>query len=198
MLAIFVFLAARRMFGKGPALLALLLLVFEPTVLAHGAEVTTDLPVTCWLFGAVYAFYRYTESPSALRLIFSGLATGLALATKHSAAVLLPILVLLAIADICVRWRDSASTDDYGSFVKWMRPLLKDRAAAPAVIVSIATAILWGFYLFRYSARPAGHKMSDSLTTYMQDAMRALWGSMAFGLQTHLNYKRIMAGGAIM
>jgi len=75
LLAFFVFIAARGMLGEGAALLALLLLVFEPTVLAHGAEVTTDLPVTCWFFGAVYAFYRYTLSPTTLRLILSGLAT---------------------------------------------------------------------------------------------------------------------------
>ena len=104
----FVFVAARKMFGEGPALLALLLLVFEPTVLAHGAEVTTDLPVTCWFFGAVYAFYRYTDKPTALWLILSGLATGLALATKHSATVLVFVLILLAVADIWVPRRDSA------------------------------------------------------------------------------------------
>ena len=40
------------------------------------------------------------------------------------------------------------------------------------MIVFMATAILWGFYLFRYPARPAGHEMSDSLTTYIQDAIR--------------------------
>jgi 4-amino-4-deoxy-L-arabinose transferase-like glycosyltransferase len=56
MLAVFNFVAARRMFGEGPALFALLLLVFEPNLLAHGAEVTTDVPVTCWLFVAVHAF----------------------------------------------------------------------------------------------------------------------------------------------
>jgi len=171
LLAVFVFVAARRMFGEGPALLALLLLVFEPTVLAHGAEVTTDLPVTCWFFGAVYAFYRYTDSPNALRLILSGLATGLALVSKHSAAVLLPVLALLTIADIWVQRRASASADSSGNSVKWMRLLVR-RAAALAVIVFMATAILWGFYLFRYSARPAGHEMSDSLTTYIQDAIR--------------------------
>jgi hypothetical protein len=140
-------------------------------VLAHGAEVTTDLPVTCWFLGAVYAFYCYTENPNALRLILSGLATGLALVSKHSAAVLLPVLVLLAIADIWVPQRASASADSSGKSVKWMR-LLARRAAALAVIVFMATAILWGFYLFRYSARPAGHEMSDSLSTYIQDAIR--------------------------
>src|SRR6266852_1234844 len=171
LLAIFVFVAARKMFGEGPAFLALLLLVFEPAVLAHGAEVTTDLPVTCWFFGAVYAFYRYSESPTARRLILSGLATGLALVTKHSAAVLLPVLVLLAVADIWVRRRDSASADSSGGSVKRMRLLVR-RTAALVVIASMATAVLWGFYLFRYSARPAGHEMSDSLTAYIQDAIR--------------------------
>jgi hypothetical protein len=171
LLAMFVFVAARKMFGEGPALLALLLLVFEPTVLAHGAEVTTDLPVTCWFFGAVYAFYRYTDNPTALRLILSGLATGLALATKHSAAVLVFVLILLAVADIWVPRRDSASADPSGLSVKWIRLLVR-RAAAPAVIVSMATAILWGFYQFRYSARPVGREMSDSITTYIQDAIR--------------------------
>jgi len=170
LLAVFVFVAARRMFGEGPALLALLLLVFEPTVLAHGAEVTTDLPVTCWFFGAVYAFYRYVDNSTTLRLILSGLATGLALVTKHSAAALLLVLVLLSVADIWVR-HDSPSADSSGGSVKWM-PLLVRRAAALAVIVSIATAILWAFYLFRFPARPAGHQMSDTLTTYIQDAIR--------------------------
>jgi hypothetical protein len=171
LLALFVFAAARRMFGDGPAFLALLLLVFEPTVLAHGAEVTTDLPVTCWFFGAVYAFYRYTDNPTALRLILSGVATGLALVAKHSAAVLLLVLVLLAVADSWLRRRDSVSADSSGGSAKWMRLLVR-RAAALAVIGFMATAILWGFYLFRYSARPAGHEMSDSLTTYIQDAIR--------------------------
>jgi len=171
LLATFVFVVTRRMFGNGPALLALLLLVFEPTVLAHGAEVTRDVPVTCWLFIAVYAFYRYTETPTVLRLILSGLAAGLALVTKHSAAVLLLVLVLLAVADIWIRQHGSESRDFSGVPVKWKRLLVRN-AVGLAAIVSIATMVLWGFYLFRYSARPAGREMSDSLTTYIHDAVQ--------------------------
>ena len=62
----------------------MLLAAFEPIILAHGAIVTTDLPVTCWAFAAVYAFYRYTEQPTLAQMIICALATGLALAAKHS------------------------------------------------------------------------------------------------------------------
>lgn len=58
-LAFLVFVTARRMFGRGPAFLALTLLVFEPNVLANGALVTTDMGLTCCLFSTAYAFYLY-------------------------------------------------------------------------------------------------------------------------------------------
>ena len=49
LLALLVYFATREMFGGGPALLALLLLVFEPNIVAHGAYVTTDIGVSCFL-----------------------------------------------------------------------------------------------------------------------------------------------------
>jgi 4-amino-4-deoxy-L-arabinose transferase-like glycosyltransferase len=42
MVALLAFLSAREMFGTGAGFLALLLIVFEPNFLAHGALVTTD------------------------------------------------------------------------------------------------------------------------------------------------------------
>src|SRR5438105_1301859 len=59
LLALLLFAATRELFGTVAALIALYLFVFEPTVLAHGALVTTDMGLSCFLFAAVYAFYRY-------------------------------------------------------------------------------------------------------------------------------------------
>ena len=168
LLAIFVFIAARKMFDGGAALLALVLLVFEPTILTHGAEITTDLPVTCWVFAAVYAFYRYTEQPSPARMIVCALATGLALAAKHSGILLLPTLSILAVADSAVRRPTPA---DSVARSEWKQLLLR-QAVALAVIVVLAIIILWGFYRFRYSARPPGHEMSESISVYIQDAIQ--------------------------
>jgi len=80
LLVVFVFLAAREFFGTGAGFLALGLIAFDPTLLAHGAVVTTDSAQSCFLLASVYAFYRYATVPSAWRLAAVGIAAGLALA----------------------------------------------------------------------------------------------------------------------
>ena len=104
LMMVLVFLAAREMFGTAAGFIALGLLVFDPTVLAHGAYVTTDMGLSCFMFASIYAFYRYVKAPSARRLIIAGLATGLALASKHSAILVFPMLVLLAVCEASAAW----------------------------------------------------------------------------------------------
>ena len=62
LLALIVFLGTKEMFGTGAAFIALTLLVFDPNLLAHGALVTTDAALSCFMFASVYAFYRLRES----------------------------------------------------------------------------------------------------------------------------------------
>ena len=73
-----VYAAAFEMFGSVAALVALTMVVFEPNLIAHGAYVTTDMGVTCFLFGTVYALYRFREHGTWRRLMMLGVATGLA------------------------------------------------------------------------------------------------------------------------
>src|SRR5439155_719726 len=89
----------REMFGTAAGLIAVSLLAFDPTLLAHGALVTTDSIQACFMFAAIYAFYRYVKAPSPGRLVITGLAVGLALASKHSAVLLLPMLLIVAAVD---------------------------------------------------------------------------------------------------
>src|SRR5882762_4353280 len=100
LLALLVFLATREFFDTGAALIALTLIVFEPNLLAHGARVTTDAGLSCFMFATIYAFYRYVKTPSAWRLAVVGLATGLTLATKHTGILVIPMLALLAICEV--------------------------------------------------------------------------------------------------
>ena len=65
LLGLIVFVATREMFGTGAAFIALTLLVFEPNLLAHGAVVTTDVGLSCFMFGSIYAVYRYVKAPSS-------------------------------------------------------------------------------------------------------------------------------------
>ena len=91
LLAVIVFLATREMFRTaGAAFIALALLAFDPNFLAHGAFVTTDIALSCFMFASVYAFYRYVKAPSIWRLIVVGISTGIALAAKHTGALVFP------------------------------------------------------------------------------------------------------------
>jgi hypothetical protein len=85
----------------------------------------------------------------------------LALAAKHSTVLLLPMLVLLAVYVVAERWWSRREAGALGRDVLRM-------AGALAVVIVLAVVVLWGFYGFRYAARPAGLALSPSLAGYVQ------------------------------
>jgi tetratricopeptide (TPR) repeat protein len=153
-LSLLVFIAAREWFGTPAALIALVLAVFDPNILAHSALVTTDVGVSLFFLAGVYAFYRYVKQPSLIRLLITGIAAGLLLATKHSGILLAPMLLLL------IGWE--ILTAPKGS--RGRLALRLGRAFAAIVVVGVL--VLWSFYGFRYAARPAGLALSTSLADY--------------------------------
>jgi len=160
-----VFLGTKEMFGTGAAFIALTLLAFDPNLIAHGAYVTTDAGAACFMFATVYAFYRYVKVPSWQRLALVGVALGLALAIKHSAVLLFPILLLLAIGEV-VRGRRASGKDS-----EVMESLGKQALRfflSLAAITAISLAILWAFYGFRYQARPDGLALTPPFAAYTQ------------------------------
>jgi hypothetical protein len=165
LLGLLIFFAGREMFNATAGLLALTLFVFDPNILAHGAYVTTDIGLSCFLLATVYGFYRYLKSPSWARLLLTGAAAGCALAAKHSGVLLFPILLLLAIAEV-IRGRDrievSAPTKD-----SRLRRALR-YVGALVCIKLVAVGILWAFYGFRYAARPDGLSLNPPLAEYVQ------------------------------
>ena len=83
---------------NGAGLLALLLLSFDPNILAHGSLATTDLGMAFFLLLAVYGIWRYWQ-PQGQRpfpLFFAAaVALGLAFSAKFTAVILIPALLLL-------------------------------------------------------------------------------------------------------
>ena len=159
LLGLLVFLAAREMFGDGAALFALALVVFEPNMIAHGAYVTTDMGISCFIFASIYALYRYVKAPSVGRLIVLGLVTGLALASKHSGVLLLPFGLALIITEIL--WPSPETGTN-------KRKAALRLTGAFLAASAIAIAVLWALYGFRYAARPGGMPLSPSLVEYAQ------------------------------
>ena len=145
-LALLVFAAARDMFGVGAGLIALALMAFDPTLMGHSALATLDAGNACLMFWAIYAFYRYVKSPTAWRLIATGVIVGLALAAKHSAILLFPTMGVLAIIEVVWRGKLELAAPPVRAGRHAMR-----LALALAVIFAISMTILWGAYGFRYA-----------------------------------------------
>lgn len=86
------FWATRRWFGSTAAIFAILIHSLEPTILGHGKVVHTDVPAACLYLLFFVALYAYSEQPILRKAVLLGLVTGLALVTKFSMVVLLPVL----------------------------------------------------------------------------------------------------------
>lgn len=169
LLALLVFEVTYRMFGAGPALLALGLVVFEPNLLAHGALVTTDMGMTCIFFAAVYAFYRYVKHPSVWTLLACGFVAGLCLAVKHSGILVIPTLGFLAFIEVLLARRPGRQpgSQKANKSERLRRHMLR-MAAALLMIIVVAVIVLWAFYGFRFQARPDNLKMTPLLAEYMR------------------------------
>ena len=168
-LGLLVFFAAREMFGDVAALLALLLFVFDPLILAHGSLLGTDMGATCCIFAAVYAFYRYVKRPTLLRLGVCCFATGLAFASKHSAILVFPIIFLLAAFELffAPKIADLQKTNQSAPTPGTKRRVLRMAAAYVAIVVA-AVVVLWAFYGFSYAARPGGKQIVPPAAVYLQ------------------------------
>ncbi|WP_353066716.1 phospholipid carrier-dependent glycosyltransferase [Tunturibacter psychrotolerans] len=153
-LALLVFLAGQEIFSATAGLLALAFLVFDPTLLAHGALVTTDAAITFFVFAAVYAWYRYMVRPTGWKLLLAGVVVGLAWAVKFTGLFLVPTLGLM----ILVEWFERRSVQLAGK-----------RCVALGIALCVAFVVLWSCYGFRYAARPSGMVQNPTLESYLQD-----------------------------
>src|SRR5215469_2712047 len=142
-LVLLVWQFARRLFGQQAALLATVLLILEPNILAHGALANTDVALITSFFAAVFAFYEYTQDPSSWKAVLVGVAIGITLSSKFSGVVIVPVLIALAAIEIFFR----------------RRLLLVELSVSRRfrdLILASATAILmaWSVYGFHFEARP--------------------------------------------
>jgi len=146
-----VFFEARRRFGPASAAAALFLAALSPDVLAHGALVTTDLGFALFFFLAVTAFARLLWRSSRRRLLASGLAAGAAFATKFSAPILVPGLLLLGLlAAFDGRPMETAIAGRALSLFGRVRRL-RHVALLLLAMGGLALACIWASYGFRYA-----------------------------------------------
>jgi 4-amino-4-deoxy-L-arabinose transferase-like glycosyltransferase len=135
-LGIVIFLFTRTMSNSIAALLAVLLYSIEPTVLAHGRVVHTDIPAALGYALFVFALFRYHGLPSRRNTIVLGVVTAVALLTKYSLIILVPLLVLYACAQAWTFRRNSGQ--------------LKTLLVHAALVIIIVVFIINSVYFFHH------------------------------------------------
>lgn len=137
----YLWLWASRRFDATVALVAVTLVAFNPTVLAHAQLVTTDLPVTFAILAVATTFVDYLSPPRGglawpgLRLGAFALAVAAALCTKFTALALVPLL-----ASIGVFWAASG----WGRFAGPGLGLRLVRVSAEIVFVGLVALLCVG------------------------------------------------------
>lgn len=161
LLGAIVFAWAYELFGWRGGVFALVLFAFEPNFIAHSGLVTTDLAVSAFFVATIYFLWRASRSLTIGNVLGFALAFALAMTSKFSAMLLLPIVGVLL-----------------------LRQIVMTRKLAPAALLAVATgavtfATIWTVYGFRYDSVPdpareaIGESASLSQATRMDIVMRA-------------------------
>ena len=128
---------ARALFGGGAALLALWLYVFNPNLLAHGKQVTSDVQAALFSTTAVFLLWRLLRRGSALTFVATAAATAAAILAKMTNVLLLPVMAVLAVGQMALGgWRAPARRT-------WLPPIA--RAAAFAGLVGLGVNLAYRF-----------------------------------------------------
>ena len=99
-LCLAIYVLGNRLFGRKAGLLALVLAVLSPTLLAHGRLVTTDLPITLGITLILLTFALLLRRVSVVSLLAAAAALGLASVTKFSWPLVLPPLAVMAVVAV--------------------------------------------------------------------------------------------------
>jgi hypothetical protein len=139
LLAVVVWMWARRSLGDAGATLAVLLTAANPNLLAHAGLATTDIACAAATTLALYAALRWIEQPDWARTVALGVAIGIAACSRLSALAFLGgalVACYLLRAWALRRWSLGADLDA----ARWMA-----RIAGAAAVFAL---VVWGVYRF--------------------------------------------------
>jgi hypothetical protein len=153
--ALLVFRWAKDLYGATAGLAASALYCFNPSVLAHGSLVTTDLGTTTTMLWAAWLWWRFCRKPSFGRWVWVCIAILAAHLCKFTAVLLWPMMLGMA-APFAARGAK-----------RWKTYLIAWVAAIPMTVILINAS-----YGFVDSFRPLGSFQFEP--TFMQTIQQTL------------------------
>jgi hypothetical protein len=163
------FFAICRTAGEPAAWLGLTLFVLDPNIVASGRLIGNDLAMAGFLFIAVWRLGVYLERPDWKNLLLTGLAAGLALASKSSAAIVAPIFLLVVLIHLP---RDGHSLS------------IPRRLLALVAMAGVACVVVWA--AFGFEVGPIGEGGLPLPAPTFIRGLPGVWQRVARGTPTFL------------
>lgn len=190
LLGAIVFAWSSRLNGAEGGLISLALFVLCPTLLAHGALVTSDMAAALAFTASTGALWLLFQRVTPLRLLASCLAAATLFLSKFSAPVL--ALVALVFAAIRLFSREPLRID----IARWHREIASRgaRAAAFVAVGSVHAAVIWLLiwtsYGFRYDAFHEPARPGEQLLVDWTLVLSAPDGTTRSGIGTAIDRAR--------
>ncbi len=188
---------SRQLFGPVGGMLSLLLYVLNPSILANGALMTSDITAALFFFAATWSWWRLLRRLTVARLLISAVAMAGLFLSKTSAVLILPIALILVVARL---WKRAAlpvrgfGLRELGR--RWGQLLAF--AVAGAIHLAVVLLLIWSFHGFRYAAfspaMPDGAWNEATWETLLgKPTPHALFGRVGLGPLQDKEVKRIFA-----
>ena len=150
-----VYLWSKQLYGRKAGVLSLLLYSFSPAVLGWSALIMTDFSAAAFAFTSVYFLWRLMRKPNTLNLLLTGLFFGLAVSSKFTAVLFLPIYLCIA-----VFWFLSGKPYSFSRLKRHLPKILRNREASfiasITIIAGIAFLVVWAVYGFDTGSYSSG------------------------------------------
>jgi hypothetical protein len=160
-LCLLIYYCSAELFGPIGGLLSEVFSVFDPTLLAHGALVTSDTMAAFFFLLTVWRSWRLFQCLTWRRLIFAAFALSGLILAKFSGVLVAPMIVL--ICSIRIFSRDPQKIQLSG-----LNILLQNRWAKVCLMIGVCAVLsvavfvsIWSAYGFRFSAFSADKPTRD-------------------------------------
>jgi hypothetical protein len=149
LLGVLLFAWAKEWLGFWPATVTLAGYCLEPNLMANAGLVTTDLGITCFIFGTLYFAWRSARCLSFANIAGLTIFFALAVVSKFSAVMLGPILLTLLAVRVCRSEAWPARLCGAREFRSRARKAVV-ALGLMALLTAAAWVSIWAVYGFRY------------------------------------------------
>ncbi|MEJ5310454.1 MAG: glycosyltransferase family 39 protein [Anaerolineae bacterium] len=169
---------ARERAGCVGGLLAVAVMAFDPTMIAHAQLNTTDIGMTLFAFACLYLTLKRSRGIAWLRLVGIGVTLGATLAAKGSGVLLAPVVGIVLLWEAWEmangewqmangEWQMANSTVGVQNLKSKIQNAARHFLLSGLVVLIVSFVVLWGSYGFRLEPLP-GSTLRLPLVAHVQ------------------------------